>query len=125
MKIEIQEITRILNEMTRLFPRPDGSQPLHWEELNEEQQKRACEAFKQVYETLQSYSYTQVSCQLPETLHDIWLQGAIADGWSYGKVYCPVEKKHPSMIPFNRLPETEKLKDQIWADVIRLYEPYI
>ncbi len=40
--------------------------------------------------------------------HDIWAQGRIKDGWSYAPTRDDVLKKHPDLVPYEELSESEK-----------------
>lgn len=123
MKIQAAEVARILNEMTRLIPRPDGSLPLHWEELTDEQRNSAIEAVKDI--TNHDALFFELLDWEPYLFHDVWVKGNEHDGWVYGETYCPINKTHPCMVAFDELPDSEKFKDEIWATVMRMYTPYI
>ncbi|MBE6553106.1 MAG: Ryanodine receptor Ryr [Ruminococcaceae bacterium] len=46
--------------------------------------------------------------QLAKNVHEVWSEGRIADGWSFGAVRDDAAKKHPCLIPYEELPEREK-----------------
>lgn len=50
--------------------------------------------------------------KLSENAHDIWAQQRISDGWTYGEKRDDTNKKHPCLIPYNELPESEKVYDR-------------
>ena len=50
--------------------------------------------------------------RLAESTHDIWAEQRIADGWTYGPQRDDVAKKHPDLVPYSELPETEKDYDR-------------
>jgi hypothetical protein len=50
--------------------------------------------------------------QLAENTHDIWARGRMAEGWTYGPERNDAAKKHPDLIPYNQLPESEKEFDR-------------
>jgi hypothetical protein len=52
---------------------------------------------------------------LAENAHDIWALQRIKDGWTYGESRDDGEKKHPCLVPYNELPESEKEYDRIMA----------
>ena len=54
----------------------------------------------------------QLTERLAENAHDIWAQQRLADGWTYGKRRDDSQKKHPSLVPYNQLPESEKEYDR-------------
>jgi len=49
---------------------------------------------------------------LAEAEHDGWMAHRAANGWAYGAVRDDAAKRHPSMIPYADLPESEKEKDR-------------
>ena len=46
--------------------------------------------------------------KIAENVHEVWSQGRIADGWSYGEVRNDKKKETPCLIPYSELPEREK-----------------
>jgi len=58
---------------------------------------------------------------IAENAHDVWAAARIKDGWTYGTVRDDEKKKHPDLIPYSALPDSEKEYDRIMAfDTIRL-----
>ncbi len=50
--------------------------------------------------------------KLSENTHEVWAQGKLDEGWSYGKKLSPEEKTHPLLIPYSELPESDKDYDR-------------
>ncbi len=50
--------------------------------------------------------------RLAENAHDVWAQQRLADGWTYGERRDDSHKKHPCLVPYNQLPESEKKYDR-------------
>lgn len=50
--------------------------------------------------------------ELAENAHEVWAQKRISDGWSYGESRNDTDKKHPCLIPYADLPESEKEYDR-------------
>ena len=44
--------------------------------------------------------------------HDIWAQGRIAEGWTWGEKRDDAARKHPDLVPYAQLPEGEKQYDR-------------
>ena len=58
---------------------------------------------------------------IAENAHEIWAAARIKDGWSYGKERNDANKKHPDLIPYSSLPDSEKEYDRLMAlDTIKL-----
>ena len=49
---------------------------------------------------------------LARNTHDIWAQQRIAEGWTYGPQRDDTAKRHPSLVPYEQLPESEKEYDR-------------
>ena len=46
--------------------------------------------------------------KIAKNVHDVWSLGRIKDGWTYGSERNDAEKKHPCLLPYEELPESEK-----------------
>ena len=49
---------------------------------------------------------------IAENVHDVWAAGRIRDGWTYGEVRNDAKKQTPCLVPYSKLPETEKEYDR-------------
>ena len=49
---------------------------------------------------------------LAENTHEVWAEGRVKEGWSYGETRDDANKKHPCLIPFQDLPDSEKQYDR-------------
>lgn len=59
-----------------------------------------------------------------EELHQRWVDYKRAEGWTYGPVKDEAGKRHPSMAPWNQLPDSERRKDVLFmAMVVALTAP--
>ena len=50
--------------------------------------------------------------KIAKTVHDVWAQGRIKDGWTYGPVRDDDKKQTPCLVPYSELSETEKEYDR-------------
>ncbi len=50
--------------------------------------------------------------KLAENAHEVWAAQRIADGWTYGAKRDDGDKKHPCLVPYDQLPESEKEYDR-------------
>lgn len=50
--------------------------------------------------------------------HENWFKEKQADGWSYGPVKDPDNKRHPCFVPFGELPIEQQIKDHIFRSVV-------
>jgi len=53
--------------------------------------------------------------KLARNAHDIWARQRMADGWHWGKARDDARKEHPSLVPYEELPESEKNYDRSTA----------
>lgn len=58
---------------------------------------------------------------IAENAHDVWAAARIKEGWTYGPVRDDSKKRHPDLIPYSALPDSEKEYDRLMAlDTIKL-----
>lgn len=60
----------------------------------------------------------------PEELHSTWMQSYLAMGWTYDKTYDRERRTHPDLVPYTKLGQLEKDKDNVFialCEIARLY----
>lgn len=50
--------------------------------------------------------------KIAENVHEVWAAGRIAEGWTYGDVRNDELKTTPCLVPYDKLPESEKEYDR-------------
>ena len=50
--------------------------------------------------------------QMARNVHEVWAQGRVQQGWTYGQQRDDQNKKHPCLVPYEQLPEDEKTFDR-------------
>ena len=50
--------------------------------------------------------------KLAENTHDIWSEQRLKDGWTYGTERDDRLLKHPCLVPYHQLPDSEKVYDR-------------
>jgi ryanodine receptor 2 len=50
--------------------------------------------------------------RLAENNHDVWARQRLADGWTWGAQRDDGARKHPCLVPYADLPESEKEYDR-------------
>lgn len=55
---------------------------------------------------------SQLAEEMAKNVHEIWAQTRIAQGWTFGSERNDAEKKHPCLVPYEELPEEEKVYDR-------------
>ena len=49
---------------------------------------------------------------MARNVHDVWAQGRIAEGWTYGEQRDDKLKTHPCLVPYETLPDAEREYDR-------------
>ncbi len=50
--------------------------------------------------------------EMARNVHDVWAQGRIAEGWTYGEQRDDKLKTHPCLVPYETLPDAEREYDR-------------
>lgn len=50
--------------------------------------------------------------EMAKNVHEVWAKNRVAEGWTYGPQRDDVNKKHPCIVPYDELPESEKEYDR-------------
>lgn len=54
--------------------------------------------------------------QVAEQVHDIWAEGRMRDGWTWGPVRDDAEQHNPTLIPYEDLSNSEREYDRNTAE---------
>jgi hypothetical protein len=57
----------------------------------------------------------------PEELHAEWVRWRRDHGWRYGAVKDEWGKTHPSLVAYEQLPEDQRVKDQLFLAIVRVF----
>ena len=49
---------------------------------------------------------------MAKNVHEVWAQSRINEGWTYGSERNDAEKKHPCLVPYEKLSDMEKDYDR-------------
>ena len=50
--------------------------------------------------------------KIAENVHDVWAEGRIKEGWTYGEIKDTAKKQTPCLVAYDELPESEKDYDR-------------
>lgn len=50
--------------------------------------------------------------EMAKNVHEVWAQNRINDGWTYGPERDDAHRKHPCLMPYEELPDSEKEYDR-------------
>ena len=57
-------------------------------------------------------SVMEIADDLAKNVHEVWAQQRFAEGWNYGAEHNYDRREHPSLVPYEELPENEKVYDR-------------
>ena len=60
----------------------------------------------------------------PKGSHQNWLKFKEADGWTYGEKKNATKKTHPCMVPYEKLPAKQRVKDEIFCGIVKALAPF-
>lgn len=50
--------------------------------------------------------------KMSKNVHEVWAKNRIEQGWTYGEMRNDALKQHPCLVPYEELPEVEKMYDR-------------
>lgn len=50
--------------------------------------------------------------EMAKNVHEVWSQNRMNEGWTYGQERDDANKKHPCLVPYEELPESEREYDR-------------
>jgi len=107
----VTEIAQLTHEVNRLYCKAIGDNSQKpWNKAPQWQQDSA----RQGVEFLLWHPKAT-----PESSHKNWLKHKKAEGWKHGTVKDEKTKTHPCMVPYNKLPEEQKVKDYLFHTIVR------
>jgi len=110
---KIEEIARVCHEANRAYCETlgDGLQS-PWEDAPDWQRESAIKGVEFcAFERSASAS----------ALHNNWLLEKDEDGWVYGEVKDAEKKTHPCIVPFEKLPYAQQMKDYLFKGIVEVF----
>jgi hypothetical protein len=104
-----EQIARVCHESNRALQAVQGDPAPSpaWDEAPEWQRASAIEGVAKA-----------IAGATPEQLHESWVESKRADGWTYGEVKDADTKTHPCLVPYDELPEGQRVKDLVFARIV-------
>jgi hypothetical protein len=59
-----------------------------------------------------SRDIVELTERLAKNTHEVWAQERLAQGWRFGPERNDARKEHPMLVPYEELPESEKVFDR-------------
>ena len=109
----IERIAMVCHEVNRIYCESigDNSQP-GWAFAPDWQKKSAINGVKFHIDNPNS---------TPKDSHKSWLKEKEKNGWKYGPKKDVENKLHPCMIPYDELPENQKIKDSFFTVIVKSF----
>lgn len=108
-KSSIRQIAKIAHEVNRAYCAAigDNSQK-SWDDAPEWQKNSA----------MSGVSFHLTNNATPEQSHANWLKEKIALGWVYGPAKDEDLREHPCCVPYDKLPQEQRIKDYLFRAVV-------
>ena len=106
-----EEIARVAHEVNRAYcAATDDPTHMPWEIAPDWQKQSAINGVR---------FHRENPGSSPAASHENWLAEKMREGWTYGPVKDPVKREHPCFLPYDRLPEAQRVKDYLFIAVVR------
>lgn len=106
------QIARVVHEANRALQieQADPTIPVSpsWDDTDEETRRSAVTGVEGV-----------IGGNTPEQSHEGWCDFKWAHGWTLGKVKDEQAKTHPLLVPYAELPESQRIKDDLFVAIVR------
>ena len=110
-ELKIREIAQLAHEINRAYCEAIGDfSQVKWEDAPDWQKKSAING---VIFHLENENVT------PEQSQENQLKQKETEGWTYGKVKDVDKREHPCFLPYNELPQEQKVKDYLFKAVVQ------
>jgi len=109
--LDTEMAAALCHEMNKTYCESIGdySQPT-WEDAPDWQKDSALQGVKFAIEN---------NFPSPAEMHENWSKQKYADGWVYGEKKDPEAKTHHCLVPYDELPESQKVKDLLFSLVAK------
>ena len=113
LKFSAEQIAQVCHETNRAFCETIGDNSQKpWSDAEQWQRDSA----------IKGVGFALAHPEAPASAqHDAWLAEKEADGWKWGNVKDPINKLHPCMVPYNRLPAEQQVKDFLFKAVVSAF----
>jgi hypothetical protein len=112
-KSSIRNIAKICHEVNRAYCAALGDRSQKpWEEAPPWQQHSA----------MDGVSFHLKNNATPEQSHANWMKDKAASGWVYGPVKDEALKQHPCMVPYDQLPQEQRVKDYLFRAIVHAHK---
>lgn len=110
---DLELIARTCHEANRVLQlnHDDEQVSYAWHIASEEQKASAIEGVKKALEGATAIE-----------LHEAWARRKLEDGWVYGETKDEGIRTHPCLVPYDKLPEEQRLKDHMFRAIVKSFK---
>ncbi|MDP9843280.1 RyR domain-containing protein [Streptosporangium lutulentum] len=109
MKAYPETIARVCHEANRVLQIAAGEKPSpHWDQAPDWQTSPVIQGVE-----------AALAGATPQELHETWCDTKRADGWTYGRYKNANTKTHPCLVPYEDLPDEQRIKDHMFYAIVR------
>lgn len=105
------QIARVVHEANRAVQVEQGCPTIpvsaHWDDLDAETRASAVDGVIAVQGGAN-----------PRQSHENWTAFKVEHGWTLGPVKDEDKKEHPLLVPYDDLPESQKVKDDLFGAIV-------
>lgn len=106
----VESIAKLCHETNRIYCASVGDySQLDWDNAPDWQRESAIKGVEYHLDNRDSK---------PSDSHESWMKEKLDNGWVYGEVKDPVTKTHPCIVPFDKLPEEQQMKDILFLGTV-------
>lgn len=111
--MEKERIARLCHELNKAYCESLGdTSQKHWEEAPEWQRQSA----------INGVEFHLSGSRKPSDSHVNWMKEKLEQGWKFGPVKDEAKKEHPCLVPYDDLPEEQKMKDKLFTTIVNAFK---
>ena len=113
MSLDVEDVARVIHDAIRATQIGFGEAPLPgWDDASDDDRKASICGVEDA-----------LAGGTPRSSHENWMAGKVAAGWTYGPVKDASAKAHPCLIPYDRLPVAQRVKDELIVAIVGALRP--
>ena len=114
---DVVAIAKVCHEANRAWSDHLGDEPQpKWEDATDWQRSSTIHGVEFHWSALKYGAQTS-----PRQSHVNWLKEMEALGWKYGPVKDPEKREHPCFVPWEELPEAQRVKDYLFLSIVEAF----
>lgn len=111
MRLTIEEIATVCHNVNKAYCLAIGDfSQVEWDLAPEWQRQSAINGVKAHIDSGLTMK--------PEDSHISWMKEKVDSGWVYGEIKDVEKKTHPCILPYDQLPQSQKIKDYLFREVV-------